>query len=154
MKKTFILLFAVCLLFFTACDPASHFYDYEELKSNVASVELINYNNDDAVELFENRDKVKPFVFSKMQVIDILPEEKTEDFLSDFSEIRFLLVWRHLDSPKGKSVKINYTDGSFDIICFEAQFSCQYDSVGNVKNFIGSGGGIPVEELVDRLFTR
>ena len=39
---------------------------YEDLNSNVISIELINYVNNDAVELFEKRDKVKNFDFSKL----------------------------------------------------------------------------------------
>ena len=131
---------------------ADEVYHYEWLNSNVKSIELINYENKDAIELFEQSDSVKPFDFSKMYVIDTMPEEQKSSFLFDFSKIELLMVWRHLDSPKGKSVKINYNDGSFDIICYEVQFSCQYDIDGNVIQLIGGGGGNQMKELVERSF--
>ncbi len=115
-------------------------------------IEHINYDNGDAKELFEKRDKVKSFDFSKMQVIAVLSEEKNADIITDLSHMTLLMVWRHLDSPKGKALKINYIDGSFDIICYESEFSCRYDSSGNVSFFIGSSGGPYVENLVEKYF--
>ena len=135
-----------------SCDPAGFSYNEATLRSEVKSIEHINYDNDDAKELFEKRDKVKPFDFSKMQVIAVLPEEKNADIITDLSHMTLLMVWRHLDSPQGKSLKINYIDGSFDIICYEAEFSCQYDSSGNVSFFIGSTGGPYVKNLVEKYF--
>ena len=153
MKKIIVLfLFVLKLITLTGCDPNSYYYSFEDLNSNVISIELVNYVNNDAVELFENRNKVKNFDFSKLNVIETLDNENNNEFLLSFSQIKFMLVWRHLDSPKGESIKINYVDGSFDVICCYVQFSCQYDKFGNVKNFIGSGGGNQLKELVDEFF--
>lgn len=151
MKKYILLFLMFCLMFLTACDPNPYYYNYETLKNDVVSVELINYDNN-AIELFEQRDAVKKFDFSKMNVTGVLLDEKLDDFLLEFSQIEFMLVWRHLDSPEGECVKINYSDGSFDIICYNVQFSCQYDNFGNVKYVIGSGGGYQLKELVERSF--
>lgn len=153
MKKIIVLfLFVLNLITLTGCDPSSYYYNYEDLNSNVTSIELINYVNNDAVELFEKKDKVKNFDFSKLNVKEVLHNDKNSEFLLEFSKIEFMLVWRHLDSPKGESIKINYRDGSFDVICYYVQFSCQYDKSGNVKNFIGSGGGNQLKELVEEVF--
>lgn len=153
MKKVIVLfIFVLNLLTLTGCDPSSYYYNYEDLNANVVSIELINYENDDAIELFEKREKVKPFDFSRLDVIEVLANEKNSEFLLEFSKIEFMLVWRHLDSPKGESIKINYEDGSFDVICYYVQFSCQYDELGNVKNFIGSGGGNQLKKLVEDSF--
>ena len=153
MKKIIVLfLFVLNLITLTGCDPSSYYYNYEDLNSNVTSIELINYVNNDAVELFEKKDKVKNFDFSKLNVKEVLDNDKNSEFLLEFSKIEFMLVWRHLDSPKGESIKINYRDGSFDVICYYVQFSCQYDKSGNVKNFIGSGGGNQLKELVEEVF--
>ena len=148
MKKALVLFLLFGLLFVTGCDPASFYYDYEEFELTVESVEIIDYDNDDAVEVFESRDKVKAFDFSKMTVIDVISTEKTNDFLLELSQITFLYVWRHYDSPKGECVKINYKDGSFDIISCDVTFSCQYDKSGNVKKFIGTGGGQTLKDLI------
>ena len=77
MKKTIILfVFIIILLTSIGCDPASYYYDYEDLKANVISIELINYENNKAVELFEEREKVKAFDFSKLEVIEVLNDKK------------------------------------------------------------------------------
>ena len=153
MKKMLALLFLIFnLITLVGCDPSSYYYNYEELYSNVESVELILYENEDAKELFEKREKVLKFDFSKVKTVTALDEDKKQDFLMAFSKINFLLVWRHLDSPKGESVKIYYIDGSFDVICYKVEFSCQYEIDGNVKNFIGSGGGYQLEQLVENSF--
>ena len=153
MKRIIVLfLFVLNLITLTGCDPSPYYYSYEDLNSNVISIELINYVNNDAVELFEKRDRVKNFDFSKLNVIETLDNENNNEFLLEFSKIQFMMVWRHLDSPKGESVKINYKDGSFYVICLYVQFSCQYDKSGNVKFFIGSGGGNQLKELVRESF--
>ena len=152
MKNIVLLVLIFSLVVLTACDPNSYIYDCDTLKTNVELIELINYDNADADQLFEARKKVKPFDFSKSYLISTLPKEENDEFLLEFSEIEFMLVWKHMDSPVGKSLKINYTDGSFDIICLEAQFSCQYDCYGNVDFFIGSGGGQALETLVKHYF--
>ena len=153
MKKIIVLfLFMINLITLAGCDPSSYYYSYEDLNSNVTSIELINYVNNDSVELFGKKDKVKNFDFSKLNVKEVLDNDKNSEFLLEFSKIEFMLVWRHLDSPKGESIKINYRDGSFDVVCYYVQFSCQYDKSGNVKNFIGSGGGNHLKELVEEVF--
>lgn len=70
----FTLIFVgVCLV---ACDPNSYYYNYEDLKDSVVAVELIRYDNADAKTLFENRDGVIAFDFTKMELIETLAEEQ------------------------------------------------------------------------------
>lgn len=153
MKKVITLLFMIFnLITLVGCDPSSYCYSYDELSITVKSVELITYDNNEAIELFEKRDKVKDFDFSKMSIEKELDEDKLDKFLLEFSKIEFMLVWRHLDSPKGESIKINYIDGGFDIICYTVQFSCKYDANGKVNEFIGSGGGSQLKKIVDTSF--
>ena len=72
MKKTIIFWLLILNVFsLISCDPSRYYYNYEWLNSNVKSIELINYENKDAIELFEQSDSVKPFDFSKMYVLQI-----------------------------------------------------------------------------------
>ena len=83
MKKTAIISFIVCfILSLTSCDPGHCRFSQEYLSANVKSVEFIIYDNENATELFNERDKVKPFDFSKMHIIKTLPEEKKDDFIA------------------------------------------------------------------------
>ena len=137
MRRSILAILILCIIFLSGCDPSEFRYVYDDLIANVESVEWIQYDNQDAIELRNNQKKVKSFDFSKMQIIGTLSEENKNDFLLGVSNLVILRLWRHLDSPKGKGVKINYSDGSFDIICYEARFSCRYDNLGKVKEVIG-----------------
>ena len=149
MKKMLIFIVLICVLSFSSCDPGSFWFDYDELIANVKSIELIDYHNDEAEKLFNNRDDVLPFDFDKMEIIEVLPNENMEIFINDLSQQRFLLIWKHLDSPQGRSIKITYKNEDFDILCCNVSFSCQYDSSGEVKNFIGNTVGT---ELANKYF--
>jgi hypothetical protein len=149
MKKLLVFVLVFCLFSLVSCDPGSFWFNHDELTENVKSIELIEYNNDAAEKLFNNTDKVLPFDFDKMEIIETLSDEKKEIFIDDISNQRFLLVWEHLNSPQGRSVKITYQNGDFDILCCNVQFSCQYDSTGTVKKVIGHTVGA---ELPNKYF--
>ena len=149
MKKLLVFVLVFCLFPLVSCDPGSFWFDHDELTENVKSIELIEYNNDEAKNIFDDKDKVLPFDFDKIELIETLSDEKKEMFIDDISNQRFLLVWKHLDSPQGRCVRITYQNGDFDILCCNVQFSCQYDSTGAVKNVIGHTVGT---ELPNKYF--
>lgn len=89
MKKVLIYICLFALLFtLTACTPNSFYYDYNELKDSVVRVEYIYYDNPNAVKLNESltdkKDKLLPFDFEKMEIREVLSEEKLDDFLKTY----------------------------------------------------------------------
>lgn len=148
-------MFTLCI-FLSACayDPLEFNYNYDELTNTIERVELINYNNSDAHELFEKRNEVIPFDFDKMIVLEILSEESINDFLFELSKIDFMEYWRHYDSPQGISLRLIYINNDFEVIsqyeyCYAGSF--KYD--GNVKRFIGGlSGTIEFVDLVNKYF--
>lgn len=142
MKKLLLCLCVLSLLFvMTACDPSSFQFDYDELKSSVVRVEYIYYDNPDAVELFEQRDKVIPFDFDKMEIRQVLPDEELDDFLKELSKQTLLMVWRHDDSPKGDCIRVVYDNGDFEILSCDGNGYCgAFYANGQVKRFIGCWG--------------
>ena len=152
MKKILIaFMIIMCLIPSTGCEPVTAWYTYETL-SDIVSIELIYYDNNDAIKLVRQRDKVKPFDFSKSTVIKVLDSEKTKEFILELSGAMYIMQSRFLDSPKGESVKMNYKDGSFRITCCNAQFSCRYDEFGNVKYVNGRCADPKLKELVEKFF--
>lgn len=139
--KRFVLGLLICtnLIFFTACDPGRHHYDYEHMMSTVESIELIYYDNPSSKKIFSGINEVQSFDFEKMDVQKTLPMEQNENFISVICDYTFLYAQKHFDSPQGECIKINYKDGNFDIICVGINFSCQYDGSGTVVNMIGTG---------------
>ena len=154
MKKLFtVSAIILVVLSLAACDPAHYYYDYEDLKSDVISIELINYNNPDVKELFEKRDKVISFDIEKMEIMETLSDESFNDFLLYFSKILFLEYWRHADSPNGTCVRIVYEDGDFEIVTHEVVYAGRFDAEGNVKKFIGGlSGKASFVSLVNNFF--
>ena len=146
MKK---ILTCVCivslLLLLCACEPEHFFFDYDELKESVVSVEYIYYDNSNAKELDETRydksDQLLPFDFEKMEIRQVLPFEKLDDFLKDLSEHHLLILLRHDDSPNGYCMRVIYDNGDFDILsCDGAGYCGSFYADGQVKRFIGSWG--------------
>ena len=153
IKKPFnFLVVLLVLLSLVSCDPIEYSYDYDVLNSTVSSVYLVRFNDQESKELFEKAEDVKDFDISKASVMHVLKDDLQSEFLREFSETKLLRVWRHMDSPSGMGIIILYNDGAFDVVCYEVQFSCRYDTEGHVKDVIGGGGGTALGALVKKYF--
>lgn len=138
---TACLMLALCFTF-TACvtDPASYYFDYDELKEKVVTIELINYDNSNAKSVKKKAD-ILPFDFDKMEILETLESEKYDNFLSDFSKIFFFIcddMTRYINSAAGISVRITYESGNFIIFCLneETNFVCEFTESGDVDELI------------------
>ena len=161
MKKISVLMvFVICALCMTACEGIAPYpFVFEEV---VVRVELIDYENTDVTELYcptifhhVEQDKICDFDFNKMTVLETLPDERLEEFLSDvtFSSSGVFLTDPkvYYDSPQGLCTRIVYESGAFEIISYDETFAGSFDADGNVRRFIGEciGG----EELVEDYFS-
>ena len=118
MKKTISCIMIMCVLVsLGGCvwDPASYLFDYDELKEQIATVELINYENDEP-EKIDDDSKILPYNFDKEEVLETLVADKINDFVTDLSDIRFLDYSSFAKEPVGICIKITYKDGKFIII--------------------------------------
>lgn len=133
MKKiSFLVLVCIALLLIVGCDPNSFYYDKEEVKNTLASVELIYYDNNETSRHIVSKDEVVNFDFSKMTVLDVLQEERKPAFIYELTYSPLLDFELHYIEPKGQCVKINYTNEYFDVIGCEYLFLGKYDNEGNV----------------------
>ena len=96
-------------------DPASYLFDYEKLKEQVATVELINYENEEPKKI-KDISEILPYDFDKEEVLETLPADKIDDFIMDLSEIRFMIDSDFSNSPVGICIKVTYKNGEFIII--------------------------------------
>ena len=133
----------------TACDPGSYQYDYNDLIENVVSIELINYDNPNQKSFIswvlpDHSSDLVPFEKSKTTQLEVLNEEKKEDFLKQLSNSDILYLYYAYDSPKGICIKLTYENGDFEIIWCDyehktfAGYIGRYTSEGEVEKFIGS----------------
>jgi len=118
MKKTISYIMVICVLVsLGGCvwDPAITYFDYDELKEQIATVELINYENENP-KIIKDASNVLPFDFAKMEVIETLAADKIDDFVTDLSETGFMDYSSFAKEPVGICIKITYKDGKFIII--------------------------------------
>ena len=122
MKKIKIFMVSILVvlcLSLTACDPASFYFDYDELKEKVTTVELISYNNIN-LKMVKDESKVLPFDFDKMEIVETLESKQRESFLSELSKIYFHVsdnLTKYSNSATGISIRIIYASGDFVVIC-------------------------------------
>ena len=168
-RKCITAVLAVCLTVsvFSACDydDAYFTYDYQANKERVVSVDLIEYTPNATYVTSRGSELVHidpmPFDASKVLVQEVLPSEEIDAFLLDLSqeevyryESEELYSWT-IDTPFGRSVRITYDDGSFDLISFGKFFTeddpdypvsvacyAEFDANGNItyRGAISWGG--------------
>lgn len=138
-----ILSFSVMLL--TACDPASYYYNLDELRAPVKAIELVNYDNPHQKSLglwFVDHSKdLKPLDISAIQTVATLDSGQIDSFMTDLSKQHIHHKDYEVDSPKGKCIRIVYEDDYFDIIsCSKKQYIGTFAPNGEVAEFIGGFG--------------
>lgn len=143
MKKRIVMITCLCIfVLLNGCvsDPPTYFFDYEKLKEQIASVELINYENDNP-EIIKDASEVMPFDFAKMNVIETLDADKINDFILDLSETGFMDYSSFAKEPVGICIKITYKNGNFIIIT-----STLMDVVYGIVEVFDSNG-YPIEYI-------
>jgi hypothetical protein len=147
MKKDIskIILASTLFLFvstLTACDPKSYYFNYDDLKSSVETVKLINYENPNPKRI-NNEDKILPFDFDNADDIESLESSEMDTFFQDLSHIQFLETFGFSDTPVAISVVLIYKNGDFvvisDLLINRTSYGATitYDLEGNVKEYLG-----------------
>ena len=117
MKK-FILIFLLISVSILACgcDPGAYHFDNKSLTERVKSVELIDYENFNPIEIDVTDDTELIFESDKMKILEVLDEEKIEEFLKDLSVITFHLENKSAKSPVGRGILLIFSDGGYIVI--------------------------------------
>lgn len=135
MKRVSVFLF-LCFICFNlaACnDPSPVTYPYEELKESVVRVELIDYDSSE----------IRPFDFGRMEVIEVLDEERLDDFFLDLSEVT---MWNRPNpgAQAGICIRIVFDNGDFEVMTCNntdheiISYLARFDSDGKLIKLIGS----------------
>ena len=72
-----------------------------------------------------------------MEIVETLAEEKVDDFLRTYSEIRFLYAEEEMNLPEGWCVRLILKE-TFHIISLDVNFICIFCLDGRVSRRIGS----------------
>ena len=105
MKKTFILILLVIIIFLTGCTKNRiYYYNYDEMIEKTIRIDI--------VEMFGHSDR------KYHEYIETLDDELIDEFLKDLSKIEFTKPWG-ISNPRfpiGIAFLVYYTDGTFDVI--------------------------------------
>ena len=146
---TKIIIVCVICFVFTACEPGFRTYHYDDLKSNIVSVELIKYDNPKAKDVPDHFGNAwhRSFDFKKMEYMGALDEELYYDFFKDISGKTILdHVW-HKNSPNGICVKMNYENGDFEIVSYD--YVGKFSARGKSQKHLG---GYYSKEFIDIMY--
>ena len=148
MKKVLALLLisflCICL---TACDPASYFFDNDDLLDNLTDIQLINYDNT-LQKSFKSwvpnhYSKLVNFDFDNMTILEILDDSYKEEFIRQLAQQYILHTYYAYNSPNNICLRLLYANGDFIIIncayknSYFGGYIGKYDSEGNVIDFYG-----------------
>ena len=112
---TTVLMF--CLSIFSACTPPMYDLKYDDLKNEILSVELINYNSEK--KRADKRTAIMNYNFNYETVIETISQENLQSFLVDFSQIVYNGQCENFPAtPVGTCLKLTYNDGSFAIVFY------------------------------------
>ncbi len=145
MLKKIITLMLLCLIAFgcLACTPPNYF-EYDKLKKGIEKVELIKCAESEEQSSYYPRNSEKggeflyiPFKFENMEIVETLAEEKVDDFLQAYSEIRFMPAEEEKNMPEGWCIRLLYKD-YFHVISLDVNFVCLFYIDGNVNRRMGS----------------
>lgn len=117
MKKVIaILMVLFSILLFSSCvDPEHYRFDYEELESEVTSIELIDYSYDNP-KIVKDLREILPYNFDLETVVESLAEEEKINFLKDFANKEYFVLRDSSNSAYGLSIKVSYQSGNFVIV--------------------------------------
>ena len=121
MKKVTIISLCLILIVLTlsSCDPLRYSPTEEYLK-DVVSIELIRYNNPDQKDFIswvpDHSDDLVAFDNSRVEIIEILDNEKFDDFATAFQGTEIMHTYYRCDSPDGVCIRVNYENGKFLIV--------------------------------------
>ena len=140
MKKVTIISLCLILiaLILSSCDPAMYSPTEEYLK-DVVSIQLIRYNNPDQKDFIswvpDHSDDLVAFDNTRVEIIEILNNEKFDDFSTAFQSTEVFLDYYDFDSPDGVCIRVNYENGEFLII--GRDYIGYFSENGEVSKFLG-----------------
>ena len=140
MKKAAIISLCLILiaLILSSCDPLRYSPTEEYLK-DVVSIQLIRYNNPDQKDFIswvpDHSDDLVAFDNSRVEIIEILDNEKFDDFSTAFQSTEVFLDYYDFDSPDGVCIRVYYRNGEFLII--GRDYIGYFSENGEVSKFLG-----------------
>ena len=148
MKRIFSITFIFVLsLILCSCDPSSFIIE-DNAFDNVIKIELVIYKNTNQKEFIswvpDYFDDLKNYDISKEETIEVLHEERINEFAISFKETDILNKYYAYDSPKDICIKATYKNGDFLIIWADyirgsfAGYIGEFYNSGKPKSFWGS----------------
>ena len=139
MKKLFILVLCILTFVFSACEPVSGYLP-KELLDEAVELQLIYYDNPEVKKMGGAEERIIPFDFEKMEIIEVLSEEKEREMLEYERNLilQCFLEESEVDSPNGYAFRMVLENGDFLLISFDPYaYAGIFNSEGVLIDFYG-----------------
>ena len=147
VKKPAIIIALLSICFSLAgCDPSMFSYKYDRLSADAVRVELIEYDNPDALMMnsYFSLRGLRAVKEDRIEIVEVLDQDRMDGFYQDLSKAGLWNHWGHPNSPSGTCIRLVFSDGMSDIISFDdidgyySSLIVKYDKNGRVSEYIGS----------------
>lgn len=147
MKKIVSILTLIALLissmFLSSCE-SERYYITEHDMADVSQVQLVYYDNPNSeiikYHIFAwKKPALKSFDISKMEIIEVLPAEKHEEFVRLMIESMCVIEPPACDSPDGYCVRIVYENGEYIVISASLykSYCARFNADGSMMEYYG-----------------
>ena len=108
MKKIHVILLSMIVLLLCGCaiDPATYYFDADDIKNQATKIQLVICENNNPVIVDVKEDTVLLFDIDNVRIIETLEQEKIDDFAYELSTITFHKEMESVNSPVGYTVLI------------------------------------------------
>ena len=157
MKRKITLFFLMFFFILNSCDPGSIYFNKDTYIDEIERIELVKYNNDNYKMVDSSKVELK-FDSSKVEKIEILDDEKTEEFLLDFEKIVFHLENDSVNEPTGYCLIWYLKNGNFIVFSDTSignkaySMAAEFDASGRFVNHLAHFASRPHYEKILRKY--
>ncbi len=105
MKSVYAIILFVILLF-CGCDPASYYFDANDIINQAVKIQLIECENANPVNVSVKKDTVLQIDINNSRIVGTLEQEKIEGFVNELSTIIFHQEKESVNAPVGYTLLI------------------------------------------------
>ena len=161
MRKCILTFIILTLIVLTGCvsDPATYYFDSDDLIANTAKIELVECENEKPQMIEINEKNTTNFDYNTVEVIDDLDHRQFESFIVKLSSITFHKENFSVNKPIGKALILHQKNGDMLVlsctliggICYS--FVSKFDSNNNYITHIARfADRSQFESLLDAYF--
>ena len=107
VKRMYVIsLFIIVLLSGCVSDPATYYFDANNIINQATQIQLVVCENDNPININVEEDTILFFDIDNIRIIETLETEKIDEFAYELSSITFHIEMKSVNSPVGYTIII------------------------------------------------